>query len=254
MQDARSFELSGKGRGQYTAAEARAAKYGIAMEAPMRPFILDLPPELMFNVLEHVDTLDDLASLLLTNKGMADLGRNIRAKTLWRITMRSGDCWRHDDGPCGLVQPVFEEPESRPFKVRAWLYRRASLSSFGTSEEALGRCIVLMENDMTNPYDAEKSRGPLSSSTDSHEECRAKVKEWAKLWCIFKRHLVMQRVQRVNVGDESVRPEWRRSYEPGKDEDKDSKEDTALVEALREANGLMGRERDRNVLNFRRRN
>jgi len=219
---------------------------------------MDLPPELMYNVLEHVDSLDDLASLSLTNKWMAELVRNIRAKTLWRITMR-GSCSspssllrRHDRSCwCGMVQPALEEPVSRPFKVRAWLYRRASLSSFGTSEEALGRCIVLMENDMTNPYDAEKSWGPLSSSTDSHEECRAKVKEWAKLWCIFKRHLVMQRVQRVNVGDESVRPEWRRSYEPGKDEDKDSKEDTALVEALREANGLMGRERDRNVLNFR---
>ncbi len=212
---------------------------------------MDLPPELMYNVLEHVDSLDDLASLSLTNKWMAELVRNIRGKTLWRITMRSCnmECRSHDDGPCwcGMVQPALEEPVSRPFRVRAWLYRRASLSSFGTSEEALGRCIVLMENDMTNPYDAENSWGPLSSSTDSHEECWAKVREWAKLWCIFKRHLVMQRVQRVNVHDERVRPEWRRSYEPSKDE-----EDTALVEALREANGYMGRERDRNVLNFRR--
>lgn len=34
--------------------------------------------------------------------------------------------------------------------------------------------------------------------------------------------------------------------------DEDSEEDAALVEALREANGLMGGERDRNVLSWRR--
>ncbi len=37
---------------------------------------MDLPPELMYNVLEHVDTLDDLASLSLANKWMADYHAN----------------------------------------------------------------------------------------------------------------------------------------------------------------------------------
>ena len=54
---------------------------------------------------------------------------------------------------CSVVAPALEEPESVPFKVRAWLYRRASLRSFERSEEDLGRCIVQKKEDLRNPYE-----------------------------------------------------------------------------------------------------
>ncbi len=180
------------------------------MEASPRPFILELPLELLYNVVEHMDSLDDLGSLMLTNRLMADLGRGIRAKTLWRIAYRTGraDCERHDeeeDGmcypcDCRVVKPALQEPESVYFKVRAWLYRRASKWSFGTSEEALDRCIISVENDMKNPYDPFRG-GKLATLDGSFEDLDARVGEWDMVWLIFKRHLVMQRVQRVNLGD-----------------------------------------------------
>ena len=52
-----------------------------------------------------------------------------------------------------MVVPALQEPESVPFNVRAWLYRRASVRSFESSEEALGLCIISVEDDMKNPYD-----------------------------------------------------------------------------------------------------
>jgi hypothetical protein len=181
----------------------------------MRPFILDLAPELMHEVLGHVECLDDLGSLMLTNRWMADLGRNIRAKTLWRITIRSCnlECLCHDDGPCwcGLVQPALEKPESRPFKVRAWLYRRASVRSFGISEEWLEGCQVILSAEF-NPYDLESCAYScyIGSQLDSDEQYEAKVREWSVLWITFQRYLTMQRVQRVNLGDATVEPYWRR--------------------------------------------
>ena len=65
----------------------------------------------------------------------------------------------------------------------------------------------------------------------------------------FKRHLVMQRVQRVNLGDEKVRPEWRRLRETANDED--SKIKAAMVEELRVLNSFMERDCDRNMLSRR---
>ncbi len=214
-----------------------------------------LPPEVFDIGLEHMTSLEDLGALWLMNRQAARQCANVRARTLWKITYRTfdGECERCDLPPpdrcnCNVVKPALEEPESVPFKVRAWLYRRASLRSFGTSQEALGRCVVSVADDMKNPYDVIRG-GTLGVLSDTVEDYDAKVGEWRKTWTIFKRYLTMQRVQRVNRGDLTVRPEWRRSYELVKDED--SEEDAALVEALREANSLMGRERDKNVLSWR---
>ena len=54
---------------------------------------------------------------------------------------------------CMMIVPALQKPDSVSFKVLMWLYRRASVQSFKTSEEALGRCITSVEDDMKNPYD-----------------------------------------------------------------------------------------------------
>ncbi len=178
---------------------------------------MDLPSEVMYNVLEHVDSLDDLGSLSLTNKWMADLVRNIRAKTLWRITMRTGDCCtkhceKHDGDHCwcGLIEPALGQHDSRPWKVRAWLCRRASIRSFGHSEESLEWCQVPIHD--FNPYHVETEGPCLASQSCTDEEYHDERQGWNLVWMEFIRHLTMQRVQRVNSGDCLVRPEWTRGY------------------------------------------
>jgi len=167
--------------------------------------LLDLPLELMCNVMEHVDCLDDLRSLSLTNRLMAGYVGSIEAKTLWGITVRSFqfDCGLHVDGRClcwcwrGLVGPSLERAGSRPWKVRAWLYRRASIRSFGHSEECLAGCqvpIVCLRPNARSVEELEWNR------------------EWNAVWTTFGRYLTRQRVERVNMRDGRVRPEWRRDY------------------------------------------
>lgn len=51
-----------------------------------------------------------------------------------------------------MVVPAVQEPESVPFKVRQWLYRRASILSFGSSKEALSGCIISKKDDLKSPY------------------------------------------------------------------------------------------------------
>ena len=183
-----------------------------------------LPPEIFDMVVENLSSLDDLGALWLTNRRVASMCANIRAKTLWRIAYRIcyKDCANHDEvkermgSPldCSVVGPALEEPGSVPFKVRAWLYRRVSMRSFGRSEEVLGRCTIRKDEDLENPYDF--SRGSRKLGILFKEWCEeddVEEREWAKVWLTFKRHLVMQRVQRVGLGDRMVRPEWRRDGE-----------------------------------------
>ena len=195
-----------------------------------------LPVEVFGLVLEHVCSLNDLGALWQVNRQMALYCGNIRAKTLWRITYRTcwRDCPRHDGmeedtgSPCNcsVVEPALYDFTSAAFKVRAWLYRRASERSFGRSEEALGRCVIRMDEDLENPYDKEGPNGggklvawPEGSDDWDDDEWQRyadeqdeQVREWAKVWQIFKRHLVMQRVQRVNQGDPTAMRHWKRSY------------------------------------------
>ncbi len=183
---------------------------------------MDLPPEVVYNVLEHVDSLNDLGSLSLTNKWMAELVGNIRAKTLWRITMRTGDsctkeCESHDDSGhcwCGLMESALGQHDSRPWKVRAWLYRRASMRSFGHSKESLEWCQVPIHD--FNPYHVETEGPCLASWSGMDEEYDddnyREVRGWSLVWMEFIRHLTMQRVQRVNTGDARARAEWTRGY------------------------------------------
>jgi hypothetical protein len=187
----------------------------------------NLPAEVFDIVLEHIQSLDDLGALSLVNRQAARQCLDIRPKVLWRIAYRTcrGYCNRHGEEKgawcpcdCSVVVPALEEPESVPFKVRAWLYRRASARSFGISEEALERCIIPVEEDMKNPYafdilDPENARRKLGvPHGDYCEEDDVEEREWNLIWLTFKRHLVMQRVQRVNVGDWMVRPEWKRLW------------------------------------------
>jgi len=191
-----------------------------------------LPPELFGIILEQVCSLDDLGSLWLVNKQVAWMCDSIRPKTLWRIAYRT--CWRkceyhqeEEDCPgCSVVESALEDPASVPFKVRTWLYRRASRQSFGCSEEALQGCMVACWKDMDfNPYSRERGDRKLGIQMDAEgdsdeedERGRNSVDreegEWERVWLIFKRHLVMQRVQRVNVGDPTVPLEWKR-HAPG---------------------------------------
>jgi len=165
---------------------------------------MDLPPEVMYNVLEHVDSLDDLGSLSLANKWMADLVRNIRGKTLWRITMRSCnmECRSHDDGPCwcGLVKPALMAPDSRPWNVRAWLYARACRRSFGADAgfSALELCQVDLQEPF-NPYDSDTLGVWINVESDTDSEYERRVLEWNTTWMTFTRYLTMQRVQQVST-------------------------------------------------------
>ena len=178
-----------------------------------------LPVELFGMLLEHISSLNDLGALWLVNRQTARLCAIIPAKTVWRITYRTldRDCEHHmadeeapDEFPCNcsVVKPALEDPRSVPFKVRAWLYRCASVRSFGRSNESLSGCIVSIEDDVENPFDPERGRRKLGIPW--HEVCEEdsdiETGEWAKVWLILKRHLVMQRVQRVNSGDETVKP------------------------------------------------
>jgi len=189
---------------------------------------MDLPPEVMYNVLEHVDSLDDLGSLSLANKWMADLVGNIRAKTLWRIAYRTchrRGCDLHQEEQdevspcnCSVVVPALQEPGSAPFKVRQWLYRRASMRAFGSSKEALSGCIISKQDDLKNPYTMDIFNGfdkRLGRADACEEDVDVEEREWDQVWLIFKRHLVMQRVQRVNLGDGRVKAGWRRDGEGG---------------------------------------
>ena len=173
---------------------------------------MNLPPELIGKVLGYLSCLEDLRSFSLTNRLMAGYVRNIEAKTLWWITTRSVgfNCGRHADGLCwcGTVVPALEQNGSRPWKVRAWLCRRASTFSFGRSEESLAGCQVPVVG-VKPPHDTRRRQRLELDVVESDEE---EAKEWDVVWLTFARYLTQQRVQRVNVGDSEVRPEWRREY------------------------------------------
>ena len=87
---------------------------------------------------------------------------------------------------------ALDKLESVEFKERAWLYQRASLLSFGTSEENLSGCIDLKEKNMENPYDCTRDGGSmLSCRMDSLDDYEAKLGKWDKVWSIPKGHLVI---------------------------------------------------------------
>ena len=99
---------------------------------------------------------------------------------------------------------ALDKPESVEFKVRAWLYQRACLLSFGTSGENSSGCIDLKEKNMENPYDCTRDgRSMLSCRMDNLDDYEAKLGEWDKAWSILKGHLVIQGVQRVNLDREA---------------------------------------------------
>jgi len=193
-----------------------------------------LSTEIFDAVLEHISSLDDLHALWLTSHRAAWSCANMLPQTLWQITYRTlcRNCiFREENRLCGADEYSLErgcdvalsslqEPGSVPFKVRAWLYRRASLRSFGISEEVLSGCVVLRADDLENPYEIIYGSGKLSTGRrkdDDNDDTKAR--EWAAIWCIFKSYLVTQRVQRVNLGDARVRPEWTgggTSREPAK--------------------------------------
>ncbi|KAF7502402.1 hypothetical protein GJ744_005854 [Endocarpon pusillum] len=146
---------------------------------------------------------------------------------------------------CSVVVPSLVDPDSVPFKVRAWLYRRASRRAFGRSEDDLGGCMDL-DRDLDNPYNEDLR--PAQGMFWDEEDLR-KVKEWEVVWVQFRRHLLMQRVQRVNTGDPRVKPEWTRRQKIGGKGKREAKEETGrrgsledreelddkLIETLREA-------------------
>ena len=87
---------------------------------------------------------------------------------------------------------ALDKPESVEFKVRAWLYLRAGLLSFGTSEENSSGCIDLKEKNKENPYDCTRDgRSMGSCRMDSFDDYEAKLGEWDKVWSIPKGHLVI---------------------------------------------------------------
>ena len=180
-----------------------------------------IPIEVFDKVLQNISSLTDLDALWRTCRGIACVCATIRSKTLWQITYRTlcNDCiyppeyrlcseedeYSLERG-CNVAVSSLLVPTSRPFKVRSWLYRRASLRSFGVSKEELGRCIVLRNNDLQNPYELYCAPGKLSNS---HSVATYnKAREWAAIWCTFKICLVTQRVQRVNVDDPKIKQEW----------------------------------------------
>ena len=202
-----------------------------------------LPVEVFGLVLEHVCSLNDLGALWLVNRRTAQLCGSIRGKTLWRITYRTcwSECLLHEEveegmgSPCNasVVAPALYHSTSGPFKVRAWLYRRASRRSFGRSEEGLGGCVIRDGDCLENVYDrfcfhGFHGGGKLASWPDDSDDWGSdgedeKGREWRKVWLEFKRHLVMQRVQRVNQGDGTVKAWWKRSYEGNAEEKKKKK-------------------------------
>jgi len=158
----------------------------------MGPFrLLDLPPELMDNVLEHVPTLDDLGALSLTSRRVNLFCNRVSATTLRRITERCtytkvyklGDMGRRPERrrsqPKEVVMAAFNQPLSRPYKVREWLYRRGSRRWFGGGE------------DLLEGWPRRLLDGQVSEVVDE--------------WRILKRHIAMhiatQRVQRVDRSD-----------------------------------------------------
>ncbi len=171
---------------------------------------MNLPPEVMYNVLEHVDSLNDLGSLSLTNKWMADLVRNIRGKTLWRIAYRTchrRGCDLHQEEQdevspcnCSVVAPALQEPGSAPWKVRAWLYARACRRSFGADAgfSALELCQVDLQEPF-NPYDSDTLGVWINVESDTDSEYERRVLEWNTTWMTFTRYLTMQRVQQVST-------------------------------------------------------
>lgn len=96
----------------------------------------DLPPEVLTAIVEQLESLRDLQSLFLVNRRIALVCTEIRAKALWQILLKSESHKSIDqrynldhDGGCfaclSLYESIFRR-ETAPYKVRAWLYRRAS--------------------------------------------------------------------------------------------------------------------------------
>lgn len=121
-----------------------------AKQEPAGPFRwLDLPSELKDKVLEHVSTLDDLEALSLTSRRVNIFCNEMSAMSLYRIMERSSytkvyKAKKIGDGPRRrrskleeIVMAAFNQPESRPFKVREWLYRRERQCSSGHGENLL---------------------------------------------------------------------------------------------------------------------
>lgn len=111
-------------------------------------------------VLEHLDSLEVLGALWLINRQSAQLDDNFLSKTLWGITYRTYGfriCWPYTRWSHGqelkkekecdrtVIMPSLCKTESIPFKVLAWLYRRASLRWFGMSEESLAGCMDVIK-------------------------------------------------------------------------------------------------------------
>ena len=96
----------------------------------------DLPTEVLVAIVERLESPRDFQSLLSVNRRIALVCTEIRAKTLWEILLESerykGIDQRYNldhDGGCfaclSLYESIFRR-ETAPYKVRAWLYRRAS--------------------------------------------------------------------------------------------------------------------------------
>ena len=196
------------------------------------------PAEILDLVLENVSSLDDLTSLSLTNKLLARCVANTKAKTLWHIAysmylphcrIHPCDDWdscslksdwydkqygTYEDCRCEVAEASVEYPKSTPFKIRAWLYRRGCRRCFGKSEEDLAGCAKTTGYVLEYPYGMEFMGENENFASENQwelfgEAYNISVGEWRKIWLIFKRHMVMQRVQRVNMGDSSVKAEWK---------------------------------------------
>lgn len=160
-----------------------------------------LPAEILYVVLGKLSSLDDLGALWLTNRRIARLCGEVSSKTLWAIAYRHR--WANASCSCKLTVLESEDPSTLPFRVRAWLYRRASRRAFGRSEESLAGCSSFEESsDLCYVFCGKKGQAGVTVWDN--------IAEWRKVWRIFQRHLVMQRVQRVNRHDPTVKAGWRR--------------------------------------------
>ena len=151
--------------------------------------------EILNAILEQLGSLRDLESLSCVSRRMALVCTEIQAKTLWRILLRgeSQQCFdqRYNldhDGDCFACLSLYESIfrlESAPYKVRAWLYRRASrrIESPEFAKDWAGHVWKLVDAEEANPdlFQTVECWCPGRACLDP-SMCIEWKKGWRNLW------------------------------------------------------------------------
>ena len=158
----------------------------------------NLPLEVINAILTRLDTLKDLEPLSLVNQRMASACSGIPGKALWGVLLKTtaadhnrgyNCCDLKVSGACFACLSLYKsinEQGTLPFKVRAWLFRRARetpCSSHNSAENWAAHVwkLVDVENGDPNIFERVKCWCPGGSCLDIGM-CREWTEGRRNLW------------------------------------------------------------------------